>query len=132
MNKDNFNDEIENLIRQSAEKITLPPFYSVLGKIADDHSTETYEEIFEAQTIKKKKPALKIAGIAAALVLLSTTCILLTAITLRMNISKSASQSADVNYELSEKYSEDSDEGKKVSDSDVHDCLSSDSCNDKY
>lgn len=123
MKKDYFNDKIESLIRQSAEKITPPPFYSVLQKIASDNSTEAYEEVFAEHTIKKKHTALKITGIAAALVGL---LVIGGVAVISMNASMAKSTAADTNYEFSEEYSGTSSaEEDTVSDSDTLDCVSS-------
>ncbi len=132
--KDTFNDKIESSIRQSAEKITPPPFYSVLGKIASDDSSETYNEIFSEQLPRKKNSALKIAGIAAVLVILLAVSSVAAVITMG-GVSMEESQAADVSLEFSEEFSETSESQNNaaedaVSDSDFA-CQSSDVCSSK-
>lgn len=73
-----FGEKIDIAVRASAENVSPPPFYSVLQRIAQDNSTESYEEFLpQAEPLilpdhpgkKNKHIAAKIIGIAAAIML---------------------------------------------------------------
>lgn len=73
-----FSEKIDMAVKASAENVSPPPFYSVLQRIAQDNSTESYEEFFsQSEPLilpdwperKKKRTAAKIIGIAAAVIL---------------------------------------------------------------
>ncbi|MDD6395559.1 MAG: hypothetical protein PUB37_05165 [Firmicutes bacterium] len=124
MKKENFDDKIGSLIRQSADKITPPPFYSVLEKIARNDSIEDYESAFSAHSDKRNHTALKITGIAAALIgLLAVGGVAV----INMNGSMEKSTAADTSYEFSEEHNgvTSSSEEDMVSESDTLDCFSS-------
>lgn len=73
-----FSEKIDMAVRASAGNVSPPPFYSVLQRIAQNNSTESYEEFFsqseplilpDQPERKKKHTAAKIIGIAAAIIL---------------------------------------------------------------